>query len=371
MKILQLGKFYPPAVGGIERVLYELTEGLNRAGMKCDVLCSNNKNIYEYNEINGYSVYRTKSYGKYFSTSITPQIIYKLNEIQKNYDIIDIHLPDPMANLAVFLTRPEAKIILHWHSDIVKQKKLLRLYKPFMTRFLGKADKIIVATPQHIESSIFLKNFKNKCKVIPFGVDVNRFELNSTKRQKVEIIRNRYGSKIILFVGRLIYYKGIEYLIRAMKDVDAKLLVVGEGVLEDSLRKLIIELDIEDKVVFIGKVEEEEVPIYFHACDIFVLPSIANSEAFGFVQLEAMACRKPVINTDLPTGVPYVSLNGETGITVPPEDSVALAKAMSRLLSDADLKEKYGDSAIKRVKKCFTIDKMVERVYQVYKEVLE
>jgi len=179
VKILQLGKFYPPAVGGIERLLYDITEGLNQAGTKCDVLCSNNKNIYEENDINGYKVYRVKSYGKYFSTSITPQMIFKLKEIQKNYDIIDIHLPDPMANLTVFLAKPKAKIILHWHSDIVKQKKLLRLYKPFLKGLLKKADKIIVATPQHIESSVLLKDFKDKCEIIPYGIDVNRFKLNN------------------------------------------------------------------------------------------------------------------------------------------------------------------------------------------------
>jgi len=183
-------------------------------------------------------------------------------------------------------------------------------------------------------------------------------------------IHTKHGPNIVLFVGRLIYYKGAEHLIRAMKDVDGKLLIVGEGPLEGQLRSLAAELGIEDKVAFLGRIQDREMAAYYHSCDVFVLPSIARSEAFGIVQLEAMACGKPVINTDLPTGVPKVSRNGETGITVPPADPAALTEAINNLLEDSDLRQEYGSNARRRVEERFSIKRMLDDVYRVYEKVL-
>lgn len=366
MKVLHIGKFYPPdSSGGIETVVYNLVQELSK-DITCDVLCfnSNSKTITEFKENS--TVIRVSCFGRLFSAPIGHSMIYWFKKIANCYDIIDVHLPNPIVNIAYFLVRPKAKLIIHWHSDIIKQKKLLFFFKPLQNWLLRKASKIIVATPQHIESSIFLKDFRDKCEIIPFGIDISRSQMSDTVRKKVDTIRNKYGPRIILFVGRFVYYKGIEYLVRAMKDVDANLLLIGDGPLKKDLEDIVVELGIEEKIVFLGAVNDEEMPIYYHACDIFVLPSIANSEGFGIVQLEAMACGKPVINTSLPTGVPYVSLNGETGITVPPKNSVALAKAINRLLADNDLRKRYGQNAKQRVEKEFTQELMARRILNAY-----
>ncbi len=370
MKVLQISKLYFPHIGGVEKVVQDIAEGLaNKVDMNALVCQPKGKGKREIT--NGIRVIRAGSFGIYFSMPVSLSFPFILKKIGKEFDILHFHMPFPLADLSYLWARPQGKVVVWWHSDIVKQRNLLRVYKPFMMRFLNKAHKIIVATPRHIESSPFLKNFRDKCVVIPFGIDLTRFRLNDKNREKIMSIRDMYGSKIILFVGRLIYYKGAEYLIEAMKKVDAKLLLVGEGHLKESLINLADKIGIRDKIVFMGRIDDEDLIHYYHACSVFVLPSIANSEAFGIVQLEAMACGKPVINTELPTGVPWVSVHGETGITVPPRDSSALADALNVLLNDADLCEKYGQNARKRVEEEFTMKLMMDRVLSVYKQVTD
>jgi rhamnosyl/mannosyltransferase len=370
MKVLQVNKLYYPHIGGVERVVRDIAEGLtDKVSMQVLVCQTKGKGGKEI--INGVKVFRASSLGIYFSMPVSFSFPFLLKRLSKDKDILHFHMPFPLGDISYLLMRPKGKLVVWWHSDIIRQKILLKLYKPFLIKFLERADKIIVATPNHVESSVFLKDFRDKCEVIPFGIDINQFELNDKMREKVKSIRDKYGPKIILFVGRLIYYKGVEYLVEAMKEVDATLLLVGEGPLKKDLINLANKMGIKDKIVFVGRVDDEDLVSYYHACSIFALPSIANSEAFGIVQLEAMACGKTVINTNLPTGVPYVSLNGETGITVPPRDSSALADALNVLLNNADLCEKYGLNARKRVEEEFTMKLMMDRVLSVYKQVTD
>jgi rhamnosyl/mannosyltransferase len=184
-------------------------------------------------------------------------------------------------------------------------------------------------------------------------------------------IKNRYGSRIVLFLGRLIYYKGVEYLVKAMQQVDGKAIIVGDGPLENDLKKLAHECGVEKKVIFAGRIPQEKLAAYYHACDVFVLPSIEPSEAYGLVQLEAHACGKPVVCTDLPTGVPFVNKDGVTGKVVPPRDEHALATALNDLLGDDQLRTKLGSQAKERFNNEFTADIMVERILNVYSDVLE
>jgi len=369
MKVLQVNKLYYPYIGGVERVVQDITEGL-KDKVDIEVLICQTKGKGGKEIINGVKVFRASSLGIYFSMPVSFSFPFLLKRLSKDKDILHFHTPFPLGDISYLLVRPQGKLVVWWHSDIIRQKRLVKLYKPFLIRFLRKADKIIVATPNHIENSAFLKDFRDKCEVIPYGIDVNLFQLDNKMREKVESIRDKYGPQIILFIGRLVYYKGVEYLIRAIKNVDAKLLLIGEGYLEDYLKKLVAKLEIEGKVVFLGKLEDKELPIYYHACDIFVLPSIANSEAFGIVQLEAMACSKPVVSTALPTGVTFVNLHEETGLIIPPKDSEALAEAINKLLSNPDLRERYGQYGKLRAEKEFTKELMVRRVLTVYEKLL-
>lgn len=369
VKVLQINKLYYPWIGGIEKVVQDVAECLrNRVEMEVLVCQPKGKGLSEI--LNEVRLTRASSIGMAFSMPISLSFPFLLKKLSKNKDVLHFHLPFPLGIISYLLMKPRGKLVVWWHSDIVKQKNILRLYKPFLFKFLTEADRIIVATTEHIESSAFLKQFENKCEIIPFGVDVRRFELNGRILRKVNRIRKECNSEIVLFVGRLVYYKGIDYLIRAMQDVNGRLLIIGQGTLENKLRQLVTNLELKDKIVFLGNVDSQDMIAYYHSCDVFVLPSTESAEAFGIVQLEAMACGKPVVNTLLPTGVPHVSIDGQTGITVEPGNARELSRAINELLNNRDLRAQYGRAARKRVQDFFTIERIAEGVCCLYKNVL-
>jgi len=204
--------------------------------------------------------------------------------------------------------------------------------------------------------------------VIPYGIPLEQFRICDTAA--VERVKAQYGGRLIITTGRLIYYKGFEYLIQAMRNVDGHLLIAGDGSLRGELEAQTRALHLQDKITFLGEIHNDDIAPYYHAADVFALASIARSEAFGIVQLEAMACGKPVVNTNLDSGVPWVSQDGVTGITVPPRDPFALAAAITKLLDDDSLRAEYGQAARLRVEKEFTQDLMIARLLETYGEVL-
>lgn len=373
MKILQLGKYYPPDIGGIENVIFDITESLNKyKNISCDVLCSNSKNIYKEEQYNGYKIIRTKSLGKLFSTSISPQMIFKLRKIIDNYDIIHVHLPDPMATLSLMLANPKKqKIILHWHSDIIKQKYLLKLFTPFQNWILNRADKIIASSPKYINESTILQKYKNKCIAIPLSVNENKFIEN---QDEVKNIKNTYKNKTIIFsVGRLIYYKGFNFLIKSAKylDDDFIILIAGDGPLYKELNELILKNNLLKKVALLGKITDAELSNYYSACDIFCLPSIFKSEAFGLVQIEAMSFGKPIVATKIKgSGVDWVNKDGESGINVDICDPIELSKAFIKLSKDKEYYNLLSYGAKKRFLSTFTLNVMIKKIIKLYKSIL-
>jgi rhamnosyl/mannosyltransferase len=270
----------------------------------------------------------------------------------KDSDVIILHHPFPLAFVAYWLFGRKQRVVVWYHSDIVRQRLLKIPFMPFIRFALGHADVICVSNNALIKNSTVLRDFSGKCRVVNFGIDVARFQETDNVRQKAEEIRKRYGAPLVLSVGRLVYYKGFLYLIAAMKDISAHLLIVGSGPLKNILQNEIDELGIAAKVHIIDSVDDL-VP-YYHACDIFALPSCEPSEAFGIVQVEAMACGKPVINTDLPTGVPEVSVDGVTGRTVSIRDASALTTALREILSDKEEYLRFSKNALAEVAKRFT-----------------
>lgn len=366
IKVLLVNKFYYPVTGGVEKHVQMLAEGIKDRFFIC-VLCCNKGRSTQIQEKNNLKVIRIGSIGTFRSMPLSLTFPSWMRKIKA--DILHFHLPFPLGVLSYLLTKPEGKIVVTWHSDIVRQKVGRFFYQPFLIKFLEKADVIIATSPNMIESSPYLKRFREKCKAIPLGINVKRFKPLEDEKEKVEKIRKKYmqGKGIILFVGRLIYYKGIEYLIKAMKDVDGVCLIIGEGKLRKKLEKMVDDIGLSSRVHFLGAVSDDELPLYYHACDVFCLPSVAKSEAFGIVQLEAMACGKPVVSTSLPTGVPFVNQDGKTGIVVPPRDPGALARAINTLLDNPALRERYGSYAKERVKREFTREVMVEKILRVYR----
>ncbi|RLG11868.1 glycosyl transferase family 1 [Candidatus Pacearchaeota archaeon] len=368
MKVLHIGKYYPPVFGGIERATFDIVEELNKRDIKTDVICFNSKNKYVEDEFNNYKVFRVKTNFILASAPISFQIFIKLKQIVEsgNYDILHFHHPNPIANLALFFCNlKNKKLVVHWHSDIIKQKILLKFYKPFQNWLLKKADIIIGTSPNYIKHSEHLKKFKNKCIAIPFGI--KKLEVNS---KKVKEIKTYYKNKKIIFaLGRYVSYKGFKYLIEAGKYLNENtiILIGGDGPLRNFYEKLIKKLSLQNRVKLVGNIPQEELGSYYEACDIFCLPSVEKNEAFGLVLLEAMSFGKPIVATNiLGSGVPWVNQHGITGINVEPRDPKALAEAINIILNNKEMYKKFSQNALKRYKNEFTLEKEIEKIIKLY-----
>jgi glycosyltransferase involved in cell wall biosynthesis len=364
MNVLQLGKFYAPVVGGMETALRDICEQLSRE-VNLHVLVANTA-FRTTLDIGRVPVTRVASLGKLFSCSMAPT--FPLWARRFGMDLLHVHLPNPLAELSAFLVSQQVPIVAHFHSDIVRQQRLLKLYRPFLKRFYEKASHIIVPTPKHIEISDFVRPHHNKCRIVPYGIALERFDLDGRSRKRVSELSD--GLPAILFVGRLVSYKGVEVLIRAMRGIRARLWIVGSGPLEHPLRQLAITEGVADKIRFLGEVAPGEMVAYYHACSMFVLPSVTHAEMFGIVQLEAMACRKPVISSNLATGVSWVNQHGTTGLLVTPGNVAELATAIEYLLASPGLRGEMGEAGRRRVEQTFTSARMAAGVLDVYREAL-
>ena len=367
VKILQINKLYHPVVGGIETIVRQTAEGINNTGgFTVDVLACNDRFKTTTGTIQGVSVTRASSIGIFFSMPVSIRFISLLNKMWRRYDVLHIHLPFPLGELALWLIRPKTRIVVTYHSDIVRQRLISSALSWLHTWVLGHAESIAVSNPNIIESSHLLKNFKTKCTVIPFGVDTKMLNPDSGTPAKQEEIQKSYGKRIVLFVGRLVYYKGVEYLIRAMKGIDARLVIIGEGPLKQKLLNEVRDNGLEAAVTFLPYRPQDELADYYRAASVFVLPSIYKSEAFGITIIEAMACGLPVISTELGTGTSYANQDGRTGYVVPPRDSDAIHRALIRLLSDNTELSNMGKAAFARVRTGFTMESMLNGYKKLY-----
>jgi len=369
MKVLQIGKFYPIR-GGVEKVEYDLMIGLSGRGIRCDMLCASTEDHPEATiKINEFAtLFVVPTQIKAAATMLAPKMVLKLRRIARNYDIIHIHHPDPMATLALFLSGYKGKVILHWHSDILKQKALLKIYKPFQSWLIKRANLIAGTSPVYVQESPFLQQWQSKVDYIPIGVDVDYNQSTLTKTLKDEYL----NKKLIFSLGRLVEYKGYEYLIKSAKYLDDsyRIVIGGKGPLKEELELLIIENNLAEKVKLLGFMSDEEVIAYYQACDLFCLSSILKTEAFAIVQIEAMAYSKPIVSTKIPeSGVSWVNLNGESGITVDICNEKALASAFHTILSDEILYKKLSNGSRKRYLEFFTQQKMVDKCLQIYNKI--
>ncbi|MCR5518878.1 MAG: glycosyltransferase [Bacteroidales bacterium] len=365
MKILQLGKFYPVR-GGVEKVMYDLTDGISEKGIACDMLCaalSKKKiNIIQLNECG--RVICVKALCKKAGTMIAPFMISYLRKHRREYDIIHVHHPDPMAAVALLFSGFKGRVILHWHSDIVSQKEFFLLYKPLQNWLVRRADKIVCTTPVYFRESPHLAKVQDKCTYVPIGIR----PIVGDEARAAEL-RAKYPCKcLILSVGRLVPYKGYEYLIDAMKHLpeDFHLVIGGTGPMQDDLLYRIAEKGLDKRITMLGLVPDDDLHAWYLACDVFVLPSVMKTEAFGIVQIEAMSCGKPVVATRIPgSGVPWVNLDGQSGVNVEPRDPAALAEGIRRDLQNAPA---FGQGARKLFQERYTLDSMINKTIQIYEQ---
>lgn len=361
--MLQVGKYYPPHAGGIETHLHTLCGELQR-WLEVEVLVASDDGSTAEEVVEGIPVTRVGTVLQLAAAPVCPGMVSRLRQAQ--VDLVHLHLPNPTAILAYFASGQRGPVVASYHSDIVRQKVLARGFAPFLQHFLRRCAAIIVSSQTYLNSSPVLARHRDRCRIIPYGIAVDEFCRPDARRAAA--IRQRYGAPLVLSVGRLVYYKGFEHLIRAMCQVAARLLIVGDGPLRRELEHETDALGLAERVAFLGNVPD--VHPYYHAAEVFVLPSVARSEAFALVQLEAMASGLPVVNTWIKSGVPFVSRNAQTGLTVPPEDPDALADAINLLLRDDDLRARCAAAARRRVAQEFRLETMVERTLQVYRGVM-
>ena len=371
MKILQVSKFYPPVMGGIESVSYELTQGLNRRGLQTDVLCCNTARttVRECGIVEGrvHSITRAASFGRLLSTSMAPALVVEALRVRSTYDVVHVQMPDPMAALALWLARPTGKVVLHWQSDVVKQRRALLLYVRIQRWLLERADAIIATTPPYARSSPWLQPFGHKVEIIPIGIsDLS----NTVSALRTEEIRQRFGGKKLIFsLGRMTYYKGFDVLIQAatLLPEESMIVVGGSGELLEVYRAEVRARGLEGKICFVGRIADEDVASYFAACSLFCLPSTVRAEAYGVVLLEAMVMGKPSVATDIEgSGVPWVNQHGVTGLNVPVRNALALAEALNHLLNNDSLAKQMGQSARQRYDQHLTADAMVSATADLY-----
>lgn len=370
IQVLQVNKLYSPYTGGIEHIVQQIAEGLKER-INIKVLVCNEKGKAKKEIINGVPVYRSASFGRWGNLPIPKHFVRDFKKLAKRADIVHVHMPFPFADLACLLSHYKGNLVISYHSDIVRQKKMMFFYRPIMKQFLKRADIILVATKGHIENSSYLKQFQDKCAVIPFGLEKN---LENYAEKAIQNKKRTEEKKIqFLFVGRLVYYKGCDILLKAFAKLPetANLTIVGEGVLKKELIALSEQFKIEKRVEFLGELPEQKLWKLFEQCDVFVLPSVAKTEAFGIVQIEAMAFGKPVINTRLNSGVPYVSIDKVTGLTVEPNHIEELAKAMNWMIEHKKERLQMGENARRRVEEEYTSKKMLDRIMRVYESFMQ
>jgi rhamnosyl/mannosyltransferase len=351
LKVLHLGKYYPPHRGGIETVLEALCAGAG-AHIEPRALVLNTTRHTVHEPVDGVPVTRVASLANVGAVSLTPSMAWWLHRTQA--DVVILHEPNPMALVAYALARPAAPLIVWFHSEVIRARWKYRLfYEPLLNWVLQRAVRIVVAAPPMRDVSA-LQPYQDKVVVIPFGLDPRMFP-SPTAHGGGAV--SPAGPEV-LFVGRLVPYKGMDVLLRAMAGVPATLVVVGDGPLRGSLEALARELGVAGSVRFLGHVSDAERLEWYRRAALLVLPSVSRQEAFGMVQVEAMLGGRPVISTSLPTGVPWVNHDGESGLVVPPGNAEQLRSALTRLCTDARLRLRLGAGARARALEHFTARQM-------------
>ncbi len=365
MHILYIYKDYYPVLGGIENNLRDLAEGMAGRGHTVTVLATGaGRRTEEERPQAGLRVIKAGRALHAASTPLSPAMLGIARGLRP--DVAHLHFPYPPGDLAALALPGRPPLVLTYHSDIVRQQTLLRLYRPLLEITLRRAARIFATSPQYIRSSPFLRPHAGKCVVMPSAVDLARFAPADPAR--VAAFRKHPGP-LLLFVGRLRYYKGLHVLIDALPQVPATLLIAGSGPERGRLEAQARGLGVAERVRFLGDVADADLPALYQAADVFVLPAHLRAEALGLAQIEALASGTPSVSTELGTGTSFANLHGVTGFVVPPADPAALARALRVLVANPELRRRLGEAGRRRVAELFGLRRMLDTAEQVYREV--
>lgn len=368
LRILHIAKYYEPFKGGIEKVIFELASGSVKAGHEVVVLSSNIEPHYREDIIEGVKVIRLPRLGVLFSQPLTLSLFWQMKKWLQWADVAQVHTPNPLAEAAFLLQDCQKPLIVTYHCDVVRQKVFHKMYQPIMDKLLSRADQITVSTPNHLKFSPALQSYQNKSTVIPFGVRAKHAKKTMAINEHLHRIKQEVGD-YFLFIGRLVPYKGVDVLLRALKQTNEKVVIIGQGPRFEAWYSLARDLGVLDQIKMLGQVSnDDEFAAYLHGCKSLVLPSIDESEAFGIVLIEAMSCAKPVITTNLKSGVPWVNDKNVTGLEVEPRDVSGLSQALNTLGTDRLLRQQMGEAAAQRFEKLFRIETMVQLYLDLYEQ---
>ena len=363
IKVLHVYKtYYPDTVGGVEAVIEQICAASQPFGIQSQVLTlSQDAHLIKHNAT---AVHRAHLDFEFASTGFSWQFIFMLKKLAKNVDVIHYHFPWPFMDMAHFLARVRKPTVLTYHSDIVKQKNLLKLYRPLMGQFLKSVDCIVATSPNYLATSEVLQQFKHKTRTIPIGLDKNSYPQPSN--ECLTAWRSKLPAQFFLFVGVLRYYKGLHTLLEALATCDYPLVIAGAGPEAHQLQLQAKQLGLKN-IIFLGKVSETDKIALLQLCFSFVFPSHLRSEAFGISLLEAAMYGKPLISCEIGTGTTYININQETGITLPPESPKALQQAMQHLWNNPNIAHKMGIAAQARYNKLFTSGKTTGQYVELYR----
>jgi glycosyltransferase involved in cell wall biosynthesis len=361
VNVLQVFKdVYPPTVGGIEFHVHDVIRSL--PDVTSTVLTSS-RSWQRHEDVDGpVRTIRAPEYLRLFSTPFTPSWFRDLRQLPA--DVVHLHMPNPIAEVALVAPAAalDAPIVATFHADVTGASPASALYGRLQRRALRRASTVVVSSPPMARSPV-LSERRPQLEVIPYGTDAGDWPVGD---DEIENVRRRYPGPLLLFLGRLVHYKGVDVLSEAMRALDATLLVAGDGPRRSSLEAHAARAGVGERVVFLGQVANQDRAAYYRAADLFVLPSVTQAEAFGIAMLEAMACGTPAICTEVGTGTSWVNRHGETGLVVPPKDPAALVEAIRTVLTDAALRHDLGAAAAHRARHDFSKPAMLRALADLY-----
>ena len=368
MRILHFYKtYYPDSVGGIEQVINQLARAAVKLGVNTEVLSLSTEPVASTIEVDGHCVHRVQRSFQIASTGFSLSAFSRFVQLTKGVDLIHYHYPWPFMDLIHFAARVKIPTVVTYHSDIIRQKKLLKLYGPLKNWFLSSVDRIVATSPNYLETSPVLAQYRNKTVVIPIGLDKSTYPVASS--ELLAKWRERVGPRFFLFVGMLRYYKGLHILLDALKGTNYPVVIVGSGPIETELKAQAIRMGLQH-IYFTGMLPDEDKAALLELCYAVVFPSNMRSEAFGISLLEGAMYGKPMISSEIGTVTSFINIDQETGLVVKPSDPIAFRGAMQYLWENPLVAEKMGVEAAKRYLALFTADKMATSYTELYKSLL-
>jgi glycosyltransferase involved in cell wall biosynthesis len=369
LRILHAYKIYRPDIeGGIPAVMSSLAQGSD-AITTHSILSARRFGAARRYTLDGVPVEAVASLGTLFSTPLAPGYIPAFVRRARSADVVVHHAPLPLNDAAILLGLPDdTALIVYWHADVIGYPSLRRLVAPLIRRALARADRIVVSGQPMIDHSEFLRPHAEKCAVLPYGMDLDYWRtLDADGRARADELE-RQQPRHIVALGRLVGYKGYDALIRAMQTVDGHATIIGEGPLLADLQRQATELGVSSRIRFAGRLPRDEIKRLFHSAQVFAFPSVTEAEAFGIVQIEAMATGLPIVNTNLPTTVPLVARHNLEALTVAPGDPQALSQALNCILDDPALGGRLGSAGQQRAMSEFDQAAFRTRMTAIYED---